>query len=383
MASKEINKIRLKIISDAIHETGNTKKKTIIEYIRSNRENDRYFNNITDRRFYDLISFDPDQDILDEGHLITGRSILKNSKGEITAEWVKTTIDKDNQLQGMQSVMDEMKKDIKPYKPVPAPKKATLAKLCNQYTVTDYHMGMMAWAEETGDDWNIRVAEKIIIKWFEQAISTAPRAAKAIFANIGDFMHFDGLEAVTPSSGHVLDADVRYQNLVRISIRVIRKVIQMLLVKYKEVHLIMAEGNHDLASSAWLRETFNMYFENEPRLIVDTNPDPYYCFTWGKVCLFFHHSHKKNIKQLDAVFVSKFKKEFGQSKHVYGHTGHYHHEIKLESNLMIMEQHSTLAAKDAHSSRGGYSSVRNSKVITYHKEFGEVHRSTINPDMLK
>ena len=50
---------------------------------------------------------------------------------------------------------------------------------------------------------------------------------------------------------------------------------------------------------------------------------------------------------------------------------------------MIIEQHRTLAAKDAYASRGGWSSGRDSKVITYHKEFGEVGRLTINIDMLK
>jgi len=50
---------------------------------------------------------------------------------------------------------------------------------------------------------------------------------------------------------------------------------------------------------------------------------------------------------------------------------------------MTLEQHRTLAAKDAYASRGGYLSGRDSKVITYHKNFGEVKRSTININMLK
>ena len=145
----------------------------------------------------------------------------------------------------------------------------------------------------------------------------------------------------------------------------------------------MAEGNHDPASSVWLRELLYSFYEEEPRVYIDTNPDPYYCLTYGKCCLFYHHSHKRRIKVLDSVFVGKFKKEFGNSEFVYGHTGHLHHEVKLESNLMTIEQHRTLAAKDAYASRGGYLSGRDSKVITYHKDFGEVGRNTINIDMLK
>jgi len=383
MKGKKLKAYRKEIISNLISEHGFTKKRPLIDLIRSSPEHSKYFKGIGDRMVYYLVSFDEHEDIIDPGHKITGRSILKNGKGERVMEWVKTSADKQAQEDARRAALEEMRKSIEPYVAVTERIAHRKEELCNQYTVTDYHLGMMTWAEETGEEWNMELAEKLLVDWFAQAIATSVDAEQAIFANIGDFLHFDGLEAVTPASGHVLDADTRYQNLVRVSIRVIRKVIQMLLEKYKHVHLIMAEGNHDLASSAWLREVFHMYFENEPRLTVDNNPDPYYCFVWGDVCLFYHHSHKKNLKMLDSVFVSKFKKQFGSSEYVYGHTGHFHHQIQLESSLMLLEQHATLAAKDAYASRGGYASKRNSKVITYHKQFGETGRLSISPDMVK
>ena len=53
-----------------------------------------------------------------------------------------------------------------------------------------------------------------------------------------------------------------------------------------------------------------------------------------------------------------------------------------ESNLMTVEQHQTLAARDAYASRGGWLSGRSAKVITYHDKYGEVGRSTINFEMI-
>ena len=248
--------------------------------------------------------------------------------------------------------------------------------------MTDYHLGMMSWAEETGSDWDLKIAEDTLVKFFEAGISMSPKANECIFAQIGDFLHWDGLDAVTPASKHVLDADTRFTKLVRVAIRVIRRVIDMLLNKYQKVNVIMAEGNHDPASSVWLRELLSVLYENEPRVVIDVNPDPYYCLVFGKVVLFYHHGHKRNFKTLDSAFVGKFKKEFGSSEFAYGHTGHLHHD-KIESNLMTLEQHRTLASKDAYASRGGYLSGRDSKVISYHRNFGEVGRITINIDMLK
>ena len=87
----------------------------------------------------------------------------------------------------------------------------------------------------------------------------SPDSENAIFAQIGDFLHWDGLDAVTPASKHVLDADTRFTKLVRVAIRVIKRVIKMLLTKYKKVTVIMAEGNHDPASSVWLREMLHSF----------------------------------------------------------------------------------------------------------------------------
>ena len=279
-----------------------------------------------------------------------------------------------------EAFLDGLKSQVEPVKPVKLKTKGN-KNLCNQYTLTDYHLGMMAWAEESGDDWDLKIAEEKLIKFFEAGIRSSPKADTCIFAQIGDFLHWDGFEALTPANKHILDADTRFPKLVRTAIRVIRQIISMLLEKYKIVKVIMAEGNHDPASSVWLREMLSAFYENQPRIFIDTNPDPYYCFVFGKVCLFYHHGHKKNVSNISSAFVGKFKKEFGDSEYVYGHLGHLHH-IQKENNLMILEQHRTLAAKDAYAGRAGYLSGRDAKVITYHRDFGEVGRQTININML-
>ena len=313
---------------------------------------------------------------------VTGKSTLRNKKGEVIIEWTKTNKKEEDRLKALKEAVKTLKESITPLEATCTPVKFAGTNLLNQYTLTDYHLGMMAWAEETGADWDLKIAEDTLVKFFETAIERSPKANECVFAQLGDFLHWDGLDAVTPASKHVLDADTRFTKLVRVAIRVIRRVIGLLLNKYQVVKVIMAEGNHDPASSVWLRELLSALYELEPRVDIEVNPDPYYCVTWGKVCLFYHHAHKKGIKNIDSVFVGKFKKEFGQSEFVYGHTGHLHHSVVHESNLMTLEQHRTLAAKDAYASRGGYLSGRDSKVITYHRNYGEVARSTINIKML-
>jgi len=49
---------------------------------------------------------------------------------------------------------------------------------------------------------------------------------------------------------------------------------------------------------------------------------------------------------------------------------------------MYVERHETLAAPDAYAAGGGWLSGRSAKVITYSKQFGEVGRSTLRPEMV-
>ena len=315
------------------------------------------------------------------GQRIRGISALTRSESGDPV-WIKTEADKETEEE-----LEELRAAL--VESLPREKAVTKAKrgkndpeLLNLFVITDYHIGMKAWPEETGADWDARIAEDLLVDWFRHAIRNAPSAGTAVLGQLGDFLHWDGVEAVTPTHKHVLDADTRFQKLIRIAIRALRRIIRELLRTHDNVHLVMAEGNHDPASSMWLREVFHAFYDDEPRVTVDLSPDPYYVYEFDKVLLLFHHGHKRKPTNIDDVFVSKFREEFGRTKFAYAHMGHLHHNKVLETNLMHVEQHQTLAAPDAYASRGGWGSGRSAKNITYHKEYGEVRRETITPEML-
>jgi hypothetical protein len=156
----------------------------------------------------------------------------------------------------------------------------------------------------------------------------------------------------------------------------------MLLEKYPKVHLIMADANHDPAAGAWMREWLAAVYEDEPRITVDNSADSYYCVEHGEVSLFFHHGHKRKPENIDDVFAAKFREVFGRTRHSFAHMGHMHHDKVLETNLMVVEQHRTLAAADAYAAKGGWITGRDAKVVTYHKRHGRVSQLVISPEMV-
>jgi len=244
-------------------------------------------------------------------------------------------------------------------------------------------MGMLAWQPETGEEWNLQVAEDTVYRWGVETLKLVPRSKRAVFCQLGDFLHYDSLHALTPESRHVLDTDSRYPQMVEATVRALRRVVRLLLTHHDEVLLVMAEGNHDPASSVWLRELFTALYESEPRVTVEKSAAPYYAVEHGKTSLFFHHGHLRRPKQVAEVFASNFRDLVGRTEFSYAHMGHMHHTQVHETPLMLVEQHQTLAAKDAYAARGGWSSQRSAQTITYSKEHGEISRIRVPFSMLE
>lgn len=318
-----------------------------------------------------------------DGFRVKGVSTYYNAEGKPSGQWVKSSADADRQAELMRAAFEAMAEELPRALPAPAAATQCDADLLNCYVITDFHLGALSWAPETGASWDIDIAEQTLVAWFAQAINQSPPAATAVLAQISDLLHWDGFDAVTPASKHLLDADGRFPKLARVAIRVLRRVIAMLLAKHDKLHIIMADANHDPVSQVWLREWLAVLYEDEPRITVDTSPSPYNAYEFGKVAIFTHHGHKRKVSNVSEVFAAQFREMFGRTKYAYAHMGHMHHVDMKENNLMIVEQHRTLAAADAYSARGGWISGRDAKVITYHREYGEVGRITVSFDMIK
>lgn len=304
-----------------------------------------------------------------EGYHLKGSSTLYDEDGSVKMQWVKTEKDKALELELAQGIYREMAKQVKRLPALKPPKKCD-EQLLNFYPITDVHLGMLAWHREGGRDWDLSIAEEVVTDAFRRAVIRSDKAERCVIGQLGDFLHFDGLLPVTPKSKHVLDADSRFPKVVSASIRIHRALIDEALRHHHKVHLIVCEGNHDPASSVWMRELLLALYENEPRLTIDDSPLPYYAYQHGKTMLGFHHGHLKKQTSLPGYFAAEESKMWGNTEFRYAHSGHFHSEETSDARGMHVTRHSTLAARDSHSSRGGYSARSNMTATTYHRDYG-------------
>jgi hypothetical protein len=329
------------------------------------------------------MGYSPDHDMLrtvPDGYMVRGVSTYYDKDGKPTAQWVKSQVDQERMEAIMREAFSAMADELPRQKSIATPKN-TIDALCNLIVFTDYHLGQLSWGKESGADWNLKIAEKLLTDSFVYMIEAAPQAKSCVVCLQGDFLHTDGLLPLTPAHKNVLDADSRFSKIIASAIRVIRVLVNHALAKHRTVHLIICEGNHDEASSIWLRQMFTALYEKEPRITINDSELPFYVHQHGETMLAFHHGHKVKNEQLPMLFAAQYSKIWGETTKRYAHCGHRHHVDEKEYAGMTVTQHPTLAARDAHAARGGWISERAAAVITYHKKFGQVARTIVCPEM--
>lgn len=315
-----------------------------------------------------------------EGFLTKGTSTYYDSDGKLRGQWVKTNLDPDKVTELLREMWSTFALDL-PKAPNISPPKKVSENLLNLYTFTDYHLGMLAWHKEGGDDWDLDIAIGLLRASFLLMMQRCPPAKKCIINIQGDFLHTDGLKAITPGHGHVLDADSRYRKMCLAAIMIIKEMVALALTQHEEVELLICEGNHDEAGSGWLQLCFLMHFSECPRVTVHDQALPFYAIQHGKTMLAFHHGHKMKNEQLPLLFASQFGEMWGRTTKRFCNTGHRHHlDIKEHSGMTVM-QHPTLAARDAHASRGGWMSERAAIGMTFHDRFGKYDEKWVTPEM--
>lgn len=312
-----------------------------------------------------------------EGHHVGKVSTLLDSQGNVRAQWIQAPHDK---IAQEQSFWDACKKHTEEYKgiaPLTKAPRSTDAKTLTLYPLGDPHIGMLSWHEETGQNFDLKIAERDLTEVVRKLVATAPASERAVLANVGDFFHADDDSQLTPGHGHKLDVDCRSGKVFRLGCALMRTLIDLLLKKHKAVDVRNVPGNHDPKTSRMLAMWLAAVYENEPRVLIEPNLDPFSYLEFGANLFGFTHGENVKADKLVGVMATDQKEAWGRTTHRLWVTGHVHHESRKEYPGCMVETYNTLAARDYWHHSKGYRSDRKLFAITFDELLGEVARSTV------
>lgn len=313
---------------------------------------------------------------------ITKTATLFDQQGRVVQQWVSEKPEDVDREILWRKFAEALAAGLPKAEPELGPKEAD-ADLCACYVISDHHIGMYSWKRETGADYDVHIAESLLDNAISSLVDSAPNSETALVAVLGDLLHFDSNEAVTPAHRNLLDADGRAQKMVEAAVRLLRKIAIRVKRKHKKVRFIFEPGNHDPYSIMFLRVMFSVFFENDPDISVDTAPGNFHYFEFGANLIGTHHGHSAKMDKLPGIMSVDRHEAWGRTKHRTFWTGHVHHEQVKEFPGCTVESFGILAAPDAYAASHGYRSRRSMKAIILHREHGEVARHTVNPDMFR
>lgn len=315
------------------------------------------------------------------GFLLKGTSTLYDGDGNLRAQWVKTRED-----QSLETLREAIEGLAEPFqgvaKPVAKPRR-TADDTLSVYPIGDAHVGMYAYAAETGQDFDLHIAETDLCAAVDRLVAVAPASTTALIINVGDYFHSDTSDNRTMQSGHALDVDTRWSKVLGVGIRAMRRCIEMALEKHAKVRIINAAGNHDKHTSTVLSAVLEAFYSREPRVEVDMSPAAYRYHRFGKVLIGVAHGDKTKPEALGPIMASDQASAWGETQHRYWITGHVHHRRVFELPGCLVESFRTLAARDAWTADSGYRSGRDMNCIVMHREHGEIERHRVDVAMLK
>lgn len=313
-----------------------------------------------------------------EGFHVKGVSTYYDDEGKVRGQWVKTNKDKEETLELLKDAVDAIIEPCRGLaKPIKRPVKTITNKMAT-YPIAEPHMGMYSWDKETGDDYDLDIAETILIDSMRELVDSAPQSKKGLIVNLADYFHADNESNQTAASGNVLDVDGRWGKVFQVGVRAKRAVINMALEKHDEVEVISGLGNHDKHSIFCLMMMMQAYFENEPRVKIHLPNNPFAYYQFGKNLIGLHHGNGVKPADLPLIMATDKPKEWGKALYRHFMYGHIHHKVVKEHAGCMTESFRSIATKDSWHNSKGYRAGRAMEAIVYHEDGGEHSRQIVH-----
>lgn len=269
-------------------------------------------------------------------------------------------------------------------------KKRKSEPLLAELSIFDAHFGKLAWKEESGANYDLKICENRYMKAARDLLGRAfRREPERLLYVVGqDFFHTDQGRVGATTNGTPQDCDGRWQKAFRVGTRCAITIAEEART-FAPVDILVVPGNHDAEKSFCLGDVLAGRFHNCPNVRVINNPDTFSYYRYGKCLLGFVHGDtirgEAGRAQLGATMATDRPKDWAETICREWHLGHIHHERETVWKYrtaeairdVIVRTLPSLSSSDAWHRRNNYKSVLAAEMHLYHRTTGrhayEVH----------
>lgn len=313
---------------------------------------------------------------------IADRLSLNVVDGENRQHWIKAKASDVAKMQMMQEWAEGLAESVKPIPTIKAPRDFN-KDLLAVVPIGDPHLGMLAWAAECGESFDLKSAEALTRGAIDYLVENGPAAETCLVINTGDLFHANDGTNKTPGHGNPLDVDGRGDKIIMAAYDCFAYCLEKLAAKHKRVIFWNIPGNHDPDIAKAFTVILHAHFRKTNRVEVCTKPGKFKYMQFGKVLIGSTHGDGAKPEALSEIMANDCPKEWGDTEYRYWYTGHLHHKRIMEHRGCIVEVCRTLAGRDAWHTGMGYRAGRDIQMIIHHRHYGESIRIRCDVARLK
>lgn len=244
----------------------------------------------------------------------------------------------------------------------------------------DLHLGKLALAVETGEDYNIEIAKQRCIEGVEGLIQKAQGfpIERILFVIGNDILHFDTTKRTT-TGGTPQDTDGQLHQIFTEGVNLYVQLIERLLT-VADVDIVYNPSNHDYVSGFMLAQTVAAWFRHSKNVTFDVTIRHRKHYTYGNNLI--TTSHGDGAKHNDMPFLMAhehpdWSNKVRQKRYVYLH--HLHHKKVTKWNnaqdtdgIHLQILRSPSAPDSWHTQQGYVAAPRAVEGFIHHKEHGMI-----------
>ena len=195
--------------------------------------------------------------------------------------------------------------------------------------IADLHSGMLAWASETGADYDVHIARERFLRVIADNVARCRgrRFSRVILALLGDLLHVDN-DSQTTTRGTFQQADGRLAKIFDTTLDMLIEAVDT-LGSIAPVDVVYTRGNHDGVSGRMLIKALEVAYAKDPAVHVDAEPCPQKWRLIGSTLIGFCHGDmpERNIAGWLQVQARSMGKPI---RFMEIHAGHRHSQKTVE-----------------------------------------------------
>lgn len=242
----------------------------------------------------------------------------------------------------------------------------------------DVHIGKLATAFESGEDYNSHIAVQRVHEGVEGILQKVKGFnIDQIMLIIGnDILHVDSPKNTTTSGTSQDVCQMWYDNFLmakQLYVEVIEK-----LTSVADVHVVFNPSNHDYTNGFFLADAIKSWFRHSNNITFDCSIAHRKYYRYFENLIGTTHGDGAKQSDLGLLMAEEAKKDWGDTKHRYFYTHHVHHKTSKDLIGLTIESLRSPSGTDSWHHRNGYGigGVKAIEGFLHSKVHGQICRIT-------